>query len=85
MKRKELHALFNEVSSKCQPIRGIYTASPTERERQIKKELNIFREKETGKKKQSSSGKTFPAISPDHIFRAIQAMVYAPQENFYSG
>ena len=35
MKRKELRALFNEVSSKVSPMRGIYQSGSSDKERKI--------------------------------------------------
>lgn len=59
MKRKELHALFAEVSSKCNPIRGIYSAPATEREKIIKAELKKFKEKSLEKKEKEALEKLF--------------------------
>lgn len=59
MKRKELHALFAEVSSKCKPIRGIYSAPATEREQIIKAELKKFREKSLENKEKKALEKLF--------------------------
>ncbi len=61
MKRKELEALFSEVSSKCQPIRGIYTADATERERLIRAELKQFAEKELEEKEKEALEELFLA------------------------
>jgi uncharacterized membrane-anchored protein YjiN (DUF445 family) len=44
MKRKELHALFNEVSSRVSPVRGIYQTGSTERERRIVEEMEKYLE-----------------------------------------
>lgn len=54
MKRKELGALFNEVSSKCCPVRGIYDVPSTERERIISRELKKFREKKLAEKEKDA-------------------------------
>lgn len=44
MTRKELHSLYCEVSSRCAPLRGIYSAPPSDRERHIQKALRKYRE-----------------------------------------
>lgn len=44
MKKKELHALFNEVSSRVAPVRGIYQTGSTERERKIVADMERYLE-----------------------------------------
>lgn len=44
MKKKDLHALFNEVSARVSPVRGIYQSSATERERKIVDEMERYLE-----------------------------------------
>lgn len=44
MKKKDLHALFNEVSARVSPIRGIYQSGSTERERRIVDEMEKYLE-----------------------------------------
>ncbi|MEQ9441996.1 MAG: hypothetical protein RIG62_23350 [Cyclobacteriaceae bacterium] len=59
MNRKALEALFCEVSSRCAPIRGIYSAPSTERERLIQKKMAAFLQQELQKKEVESLTRLF--------------------------
>lgn len=59
MKRKELQALFNEISSKCCPMKGIYSTPATEREKIIQAELKKFKETSLEKKEKHALEKLF--------------------------
>nr|WKN35806.1 hypothetical protein K4G66_25900 [Tunicatimonas sp. TK19036] len=71
MNRKELQALFCEVSSRCAPIRGIYSAPPTEREQIIQHEMQMFLQRELKKKE---------AQSLTHFFEQKVAQIQSKEE-----
>lgn len=85
MKRKELHRLFNEVSSKCCPIRGIYDAPSTERERMISKELKKFRENQLAEKEKDAlerffQSRSFKSAEEFNQWFLIVKQKYSPEE-----
>ncbi len=59
MKKKELHALFNEVSSRVSPVRGIYQTGSTERERKIVTEMETYLENHLEKLEKNAINRLF--------------------------
>jgi hypothetical protein len=54
MKKKDLHALFDEVSSRTAPVRGIYKSPSTEKERKIVADMESFLEDKLAKKEKAA-------------------------------
>lgn len=59
MKKRELHALFNEVSSRVLPVRGIYQTGSTERERMIVEEMEKYLEEHLAELQKESIKRLF--------------------------